>query len=805
MHPELSRARPSKHIRGPRRIASVTFRQTLLPVLLLALGAVPARATQPFLEHHCIECHDADTAKGGVRLDNLPADFANPDVANHWIDVFDQVSAGTMPPKKKDRPPEADRTAFLTDLRGKLTAAQLAHRNADGRVVLRRLNRTEYENTVHDLLGVEVPLSDLLPEDSASMGFDNVAAALSVSSVLMERYLETADTALDAAIQTGRQPGPRAWRLVYGPDVRGNDNDFRLKRGVRFETDGSTSIFNSGDLLCQLDRFRAPVEGHYRFTFPVQAVHADDKPLVISVMAGSFAQGNPRKWTVGYFDVPADHPRQMVIDQFIPRGGTIKVMAHRLARVPLDDNEKRAGYQGPGLSVGMVEVEGPLNDSWPSVGHRRLFGDLNFATATVDDAKIVLQRFAPRAFRRPVPADELAPYVALVKGQLDQGKTFEDSIRVGLKAVLCSPEFLFLKERPGKLDPYAIASRLSYFLWSTTPDDELTKLAANGTLTQPAVLHAQVERLLTDKRSAEFTDNFCGQWLMLRQIDATSPDKRLYPDFDDMLQWSMLEESKAFFNELLTKDLSLLNFVDSKFITINSRLAEEYGIPNVTGIDVRRVDVTPESHRGGILGQAAVLKVTANGTNTSPVVRGAWVMRNLVGRPPKPPPPNVPAIEPDVRGAKTLREQLEKHRSVGTCAGCHAKIDPAGNALENFDVIGNFRTNYRSMAGKEQQKIETSDGRKFNVRVGPKVDCDDTWITGDTFDSLESFKQLLLKDKDQIARCLTEKLMVYATGAGLDFIDRPSVDAVVAHTRAKNYGFRTLVHEVVASEVFLNK
>jgi mono/diheme cytochrome c family protein len=781
----------------------------LFPFLILvglAAGAHAAPGADPraFLAKNCVECHDAETQKGGVRLDDLPADVAKPETAQRWIDAYDKVAAHEMPPKKKAQPAEADRAAFLASVQQSVSTAQAAQRAADGRVVLRRLNRVEYENTIHDLLGVEVSLKDLLPEDNKAMGFDNVAAALNVSSVLMERYVEAADAALDAAIATGPQPKQQTWDVAYGPDPR-NPNDFRYKRGQRLEADGTFMIFNSGDLLAQTDKLRTPIEGRYKIRFTAQAKNSDGKPIVMSIMVGSFSQSNPKKWTIGYFDAPADKPHVFELDEYLPKGSSIKVLAHGLPKIALDKDDERAKYAGPGLCVSQIHAEGPIYATWPPASHTRLFGTLDLTKGTAADAEKILAAFVPRAFRRPALPDELAQYVGLAKAQLAAGKTFEQSIRVALKAVLCSPNFLFLSEQRGRLTPYAVASRLSYFLWSSMPDAELTKLAANGTLTQPAVLHAQVERMLKDKRSAQFTENFTGQWLSLRQIDFTQPDKRLYPDFDDVLQWSAVAESESFFNELLTKDLSLLNFVDSKFAMLNERLAFLYKIPRVTGTDLRRVDLPAGSHRGGLLGQAAILKVTANGTSTSPVVRGAWVMRNLVGMPPKPPPPNVPAIEPDTRGATTVREQLEKHRSVGNCAGCHQKIDPPGNALENFDVIGGWRENYRSLGGKETMSFMGFDGKKLTVRKGPKVDTHDQWINGQPFTDVDAFKALLLQDKDQISRNIAEKLIVYGTGAGIEFMDRPSLEKIVANVRQKGYGFRTLLHEVVGSEVFLSK
>jgi hypothetical protein len=375
-------------------------------------------------------------------------------------------------------------------------------------------------------------------------------------------------------------------------------------------------------------------------------------------------------------------------------------------------------------------------------------------------------------------------------------------MRAALKGVLISPEFLFLRERPGKLDDFALACRLSYFLWSTMPDDELLTMAEHKKLSQPEVLRQQVERMLQDPKAATLATNFCGQWLNLRDIEATIPHSGRYPEFDKMLQVSMVKEAELFFTELLKNDLSLTNVVASDFSMLNGRLAQLYGIPGVEGLwEFRKTPLPADSHRGGALTMAAVLKVTADGTNTSPVKRGAWVLERILGTPPPRPPADVPPLEPDVRGAKTVRERLAKHRSNAACASCHAKIDPPGFALESFDAIGGWREYYRLnnwVAGAKP--IEG----KFYLQ-GPDVDATGETADGKRFQNIDEFKQLLLRDKDQVARALTERLVTYATGGVPEPADRPEIEAIVARIRDKNYGLRTLVHEIVQSEMFQNK
>ena len=387
---------------------------------------------------------------------------------------------------------------------------------------------------------------------------------------------------------------------------------------------------------------------------------------------------------------------------------------------------------------------------------------------------------------------------------MDDGQTFEKAMRVAFRAVLTSPRFLFFDERPGRLDDWALASRLSYFLWSTCPDEELREVAARGVLNRPEVLRGQVERMLNSPDAVGFVENLTGQWLDLRQIDFTQPDRKLYPEFDDLLKASMLGETRAFFEEMLRDDLSLTNLIHSDFLMVNRRLAEHYGITGVTGEGIRRVPVTVESHRGGLLTQASVLKVTANGTSTSPVIRGAWVAKRLLGEPLPPPPADVPAFEPDTRGTTTIREQLAKHRSLKTCAACHDRMDPPGFALENFDAIGGWRERYRTENG------DSPEGRFrgrpiWEYKLGPDVDAAGATPGGRTFENIDGFKQLLLERREQVARNVTQNLLVYATGAGLQFADRETVEDILSQLQTEGGGLRTIVQAIVQSDVFQTK
>ena len=394
----------------------------------------------------------------------------------------------------------------------------------------------------------------------------------------------------------------------------------------------------------------------------------------------------------------------------------------------------------------------------------------------------------------------------MTSAALDEGRSFEDSLRLGLKAILCSPHFLFLDE-PGhdRISQHALASRLSYFLWSSMPDDALTSLADQGLLENPEVLRDQVERMLDDPKARALTDNFVGQWLNLRDIDFTSPDQQLYPEFDELLRISMVEETHRFFRELMEQDLSIVNFIDSDFTFLNQRLAEHYGIDGIRGQRLRKVILPNDSVRGGVLTQASVLKVTANGTNTSPVVRGVWVLQSFLGQDIPPPPSGVAAVEPDIRGATTLRQQLERHRNDSSCSVCHHRIDPAGFALENFDVIGGWRQRYRTLGEKGDRPGFKQDPHTYawiRYRLGLPVDASGRTAGGETFDDIRQFKRILMEQDEVFARGLTGKLLTYALGRRIGFSDRPEVGRIVKATADRNYGLRTLIHEIVQSDLF---
>jgi mono/diheme cytochrome c family protein len=770
---------------------------------------------RPLLVSHCVACHRGDKPKGNLRLDNLMPDFADASTREHWADVIERLRAGEMPPQDQPRLPEKEVRALTAWLAPRVAAADAAARAAQGRVVLRRLNRAEYENTVCDLLGIQVNLKGQLPQDGSADGFDNAGAAHHTSSFLMEKYLEAADTALNMAIANRPQPPPassKRYSLKDGHPVRATTEDV-----YRFLDDGEVVCFCSSEWHnVWISSFYPPDAGNYRFRISCSSIQNAGKPVTFRVTTSGVPLTG-KSGLIGYFDAPPDNPTVFEFTRYMEPRTTIAMLPYGLAGANTVKQVGGEKWDGPGLAIQYVEIEGPLNETWPPESHRRIFGDMPRKTFGIYnipdrvevvsdqplvDAERILTTFTRRAFRRGVTADDVAPFLAVVQAKLAGGYPFERALRAALKGVLISPEFLFLRERPGKLDDFALACRLSYFLWSTMPDDELFALAERQELSQPEVLRQQVERLLASPKSAAFTENFVGQWLGLREIDATEPSHIVYPEFDHLLKVSMIREAELFFEEVLKHDLSLTHFVASDFTMLNGRLAKHYGIPGVEGWEFHKTTLPPESHRGGMLTMAGVLKVTANGTTTSPVMRGAWVLDRILGTPPAPPPDNVSAIDPDIRGATSIREQLAKHRSVESCGICHRQIDPPGFALESFDCIGGWRDNYRVTGNGEAVIV---DGRRMPYHKGKRVDPSDVMADGERFENIDQFKQLLLRDKPQLARALTTKLVTYSTGRAPQASDRDAVETIVARIGPKNYQLRSLIHEIVQSEMFRNK
>lgn len=776
--------------------------------------------------------------KGGLDLTGLtfkPEERKNFDL---WVKIHDRVSKGEMPPAKKTQPEAAVAKTFLAAIKKPLSEHEVAEQAANGRTALRRLNRTEYENTVHDLLGISLPLKHILPEDTPLHGFDTVAEGLRFSQLQIEKYLEAADAALDAAIVLSKRPVGIKERYSYKNEqgIRKNldtpvgtlSDKTNPKSGHRvmfLENEKEVIMFTTGDYLVGLKQCRLPGPGNYRIKLSGNAFQSEGEPLTLMVYSNNYKQ----KRLLSYCELPADKPREFEFTTRLDGSEHIVINCERVGRDKKGQNIYNVGaaeFKGTGLAMQWIEVEGPLAAEWPPASLKKALGDvplkegdekqrkfrdgkpLGYELAPTDVKLSIasgLNGFAARAFRRPLDADEAAPYIALATQSLGEGRGFEEAMRVGLRAILTSPAFLLLEEQPGKLSERALATRLAYFLTSSMPDEELTRVASEGKLSEPTVLKAQTERLLKGPKAAAFVTNFVGQWLELRNIDATTPDTKLYPEYDMLLKLGMVTETEAFFSELLTKDLPVANLIHSDFAMVNNRMAEHYELPGIAGEQFRRVSLPKESPRGGVLTQASVLKVTANGTVTSPVIRGAWVMKHLLGQPPAPPPASVGAIEPDTRGTTTIREQLAKHRDSESCAACHKEIDPPGFALESFDVIGGFRENYRSNEKGANVKRKLHGQNIWQYKEGLPVDASGELADGRKFQGIVEFKKLLLGQQDQVMRALAGSLVTYGTGAGVQFADRDAIEAIAKQAKADGGGLRSLVHAVVQSPLFLSK
>jgi hypothetical protein len=589
--------------------------------------------------------------------------------------------------------------------------------------------------------------------------------------------------------------------------------------------------------------FRAPFSGRYRLRFSSYSIwmgsdYTNVAPGHRSEPVSIYAETPPRVLRkLGSFDVKPE-PGVYELDAWLLAGETIRPDAARLfrSRPPDFDNPLHEADGMPGVAFGSMEVQGPVVDQWPPAGHQVMFGNLPMEDRTnapdtapsprrrrarfrppagvevislneEQDAETLLRKFMQRAYREPVQEVDVHRFLEVIRAAQKAGYGFTDAMIAGYTAVLCSPDFLYLKEKPGRLDDRALAERLSYFLWNSCPDDELRRVAERKELHRPAVLRQQTERLLNDPRSQRFVDAFLDYWLDLRLIAGVDPDAELYPDYqlDDLLVESMIGETQLFFDELLKKNLGVTNLVSSDFAVLNERLANHYGISGVDGVNLRPVPLPPECVRGGLLTQASILKVTANGTTTSPVKRGVWIMTRILGEPPPPQPPGVGVVEPDIRGATTIRDQLARHRNQATCAACHKNIDPAGFALESFDVMGAWRDRYRSVGPGEKVKGSGHNGINNHFGWGLKVDSSGELPDGRTFHDVRGLKELLLSDPDLLARNLAQQLAIYATGAPIRFSDRPAIANILAKNRAEGYGVRSLVHEIVESDMFLNK
>jgi mono/diheme cytochrome c family protein len=793
-----------------KRVVHAVAAITTLSATLQAAPDFEADAW-PYLQAHCLGCHGETKHEGGFRIDTLSRKVGLEN-SPQWAEVIGRINSGEMPPKEADSRPTAEESAAVTSwLAARLDEGEASRLAQRGRVSFNRLTRDEYVNTIRDLLGVHFDAADPagFPEDPEWRGFERLGAVLTLSPSTIEKYLAAAETILAEAYPQKKPAFLEASRRAMPENAINEAHRERLREAglldkVRCEIWGGdiyrysviqslpeAGLYEISYTLSGMkpEKGRAPrlkvVETNVdRVLFEQDIVAPEDEPVTVTFQA-HLPKGHPTIHVVN--DVPgppgnfraAHHSNIPFISTKHPRAAW---------QMKLTDEQGRPRY--PFLILDRVSWRGPLvseqeqrrrDEYWPAEAGNH------------EQIRPGLERLARRAFRRPVTAAEVDGHVALVKAELDAGASFSDAVKTGMLSILCSKSFLFLAEgdedvQRDTLDDWELASRLSYLLWSTTPDDELFTLAEQGRLRDRAELARQAERMLADPRARRFSDSFATQWLRLRHVGMFQPDKKLYPDYDTSLEKSMVGETTSFFHEVLERNLSLREFLHADWTMANQRLARFYGLPDIDGPGFRRVSLPPDGRRGGLLTQAAILSLTSDGTRHRPVHRGKWVLEAIFGRSPPPPPINVDPIEPNpVDSPKaTLRMKLAAHTYDPRCASCHRTIDPLGLAFENYDAIGRWRT-HEAVAG-------TGDD--------PTVDPAGTLPDGRSFRSPEEFKRLLLADIDAFNETFVEKLATYGLRRTMTFDDRNDLAAIARVGRGHDYRLRDIVMAFVTSDLF---
>lgn len=776
-------------------------------------GLAPPQAVQTFLKTRCLSCHEGADADGGLDIGSLRFDPGMPGGDVRWTRIIERVEAGEMPPPEEAKLADAVRRSFVKTTGNWLRQAIHDRDETFGRVQARRLSPRELERSLHALVGIDIPLAGLMPTEGRPGGFTTVAQRQTVSHHQVERHLAVVDAALDEAFRRALSP----------PDIYEKDFDAQglCRTDPKARTrepemlDGRAVVWTSGVIYYgRIPATTAPTDGWYRFQLKVSGLNPPETGGVWStVHTGLCVSSAPLLNYVTAFEA-LPQAREITFEAWLPR-------RHMLEIRPGDVTLKQGRFDGgqigagegtpqnvPGIAIErltMTRIHRGGDDDLRTL----LFGDVPIEKkdkggfrvrpkAAAADLERLVRDFGRRAFRRPVEAADLDGVISLAKSVLESGGSFDVALRAGYRAILCSPRFIYLTEKPGHLDDHAIACRLAYFLTGAPPDAVLMALADAGTLHEPATLKSQADRLLgvgdgpgNTAATRRFVEDFAAEWLDLDQIDFTEPDRKLFRDFDPIVKNAMLAETHAFLEEMVRENRSASWLAAADVTYLNSRLARFYGIPGVAGDELRRVTLPSGTHRGGLLSQGAILKVTANGNNTSPVVRGSWVSERLFGLPAHPPPSGVPAIEPDIRGAKTIREQLAQHRADASCASCHKLFDPIGFALENFDPAGKWRTQYLAIVDGKQTK-------------GQKIDAADVLANGRRFTSFDEFRKLAAGEADLLTRAVAGQLLVYGTGATLSYADRKAVDEIANAARA-GHGLRSVIHAVVTHPTFLRK
>lgn len=803
-------------------LTRMTFAGRSFVILLLVTVASNAFGTdqQPpefapaglaFVQKHCIACHGGDDPAAEMSLIAFRDSESIVKQRKVWDAVLRVINAGEMPPDDQPQPSQAESEAFVQLIRGVFDHADRNAKPDPGRVTMRRLNRTEYRNTIRDLIGIDFDPTADFPSDDIGYGFDNIGDVLSVSPVLMERYLAAAESIMDRAIASKPPAVIKRHLASTYTEPASSDSGSLIVNGYRPMRSSGERPIDVGPVNTS---YKWADDGDYQFRTKVFKETANDEPLQVSILVSGqdlsdsssddqldkLAGNVPRPAKIlKTFEVTATEAgKAEVLEVDVPAMKGRERMLVAIAKVSSPDQPQAT------LWIEHLSLDGPM-DTRPA-SQRKLLA-VDEARPAVEQTPDVLGRFLRRAFRRPPQSDEIDRLANLVTAAMASGESWESGLQMAMQAVLCSPKFLFrveLDSNPGDnaarpLDDFQLASRLSYFIWNTMPDDELLGIAARGELL--ANLDDQVKRLLADERSVSFVDSFAMQWLQLRRIDSIAPDSARFPSFDPALRAAMVRETEMLFGAIVQEDRSILDLIAADFTYLNEPLAKHYRIADTLGNLQDEPKTRPggekikgegfvrvslgDSIRGGLLTQASLLTVTSNPTRTSPVKRGRWVLEQLLGAPPPPPPPNVPELEEEGTGktAGSFRERLEEHRKNPACANCHAKMDPIGFALENFDAIGAYRTH------DGEYEIDASgefgDGTKVN---GPK-----------------ELRKLILDRSDDFTRCLVEKMLTYALGRGIEYYDRPVVERIVREMPASDHKFSALVTKIVKSEAFLQR
>ena len=786
------------------------------PILNQASTTGFERTLKPFLTEHCVECHGNETHKRDLNFEAMTSAAALIEHRERFEDVVQKLRDREMPPADEPQPPEHLRQAAAAWLEAELARIDRVTPRDPGRVTARRLNRAEYNNTIRDLLGVDLRPADDFPQDDSGYGFDNIADVLSLSPALMEKYLTAADRVARAAVfgpppmsptlirlrSDGRRNGEaRAVPASYDVTGLSLPNAFHAVHRIPVDAEYVIRVFLGGQrpansdpisialwvddaLIATIphDQDRAAMFDNDKQDFGGQTrdfrvrLPAGDRRIAVAIPR--IFEGLPPRYGGPAPSSRPDRPRVFTP----PANATPERIAQ--ARKRFDDTQlELAKIPLNGVRVSAVEVGGPYDQT---KGQSRASTERIYTCGHADGAHTpactarIITNLARRAFRRPVAASEAAKYVALAERAAKDEGSFDEGVVVGIQALLVSPDFLFRISTGPRITQHQLASRLSYFLWSSMPDAALRRAADAGTLRDPAVLAAQVSRMLRDPRSHALAEQFGGQWLQFRALESATRNRERFPDFEDYLRQSMRRETEMFVEHIIRGDRSILEFLDAKYSFLNERLARHYGIAGVEGPEFRRVDLTG-TRRAGVVTQASVLTVSSYATRTSPVLRGKWILDNLLNAPPPEPPADVPNLdEAAIGSAASMREQLQAHRRDPTCASCHRRMDPLGFGLENFDAVGAWRT---------------ADG-KF------PIDASGELPNGEEFKGPDELVAILSRQPKAFSEALTSKLLTYALGRGLEGYDRRTVKEIAARLPARNYRFSALVLEIVNSVPF---